>query len=433
MSGQTKGKGRLNTILRPSSKIKEVLFLSPFFFPEPISTGKYNTNLVEALAKAGCCVQVICSHPFYPEWRPYFSKAQIPNVQIHRGGLCVRYPGSTILRRLVLDTWYAVHVLRKIISLRLRGMTAVAVFPPTMYFLAVNVLMRKSCKVGIVHDLQGVLSESQSGGLRRFAGAIAKWLEKQSLRRCDLVVFLSETMATQCIQAYGLRPELCTVKYPFATALTGHGGKALKPLFAKGRNHLVYSGALGEKQCPWQLLELFFRVTLKSPDTVCHVFSKGPLFDALQAEASRRGMERVFFRPLVPGEQLAELYARSSVQIIPQKLGTSGGAFPSKLPNLLNAGVPVFAISDAGSELEHVLNAVDFGRTVNSWDLEAATDALLQFLAQESLRTHLERRSKAIRYINRYFDLENLVDTILKAKDDLPLDLGACGLENNRR
>ena len=46
-----------------SSKMK-ILILSPFFFPEPISTGKFNTALAKALRDKGMEVTVICSHPF---------------------------------------------------------------------------------------------------------------------------------------------------------------------------------------------------------------------------------------------------------------------------------------------------------------------------------------------------------------------------------
>jgi hypothetical protein len=49
---------------------ERLLLLSPFFFPEPISTGRYNTFLVQALVDKGVHVDVICFHPLYPNWRP---------------------------------------------------------------------------------------------------------------------------------------------------------------------------------------------------------------------------------------------------------------------------------------------------------------------------------------------------------------------------
>ncbi|MGB8475721.1 MAG: hypothetical protein WCE61_16705, partial [Candidatus Acidiferrum sp.] len=54
---------------RLSIPIKLWLF-SPFFYPETISTGKYNTILSRALAERGVEVNVVTSHPFYPNWKP---------------------------------------------------------------------------------------------------------------------------------------------------------------------------------------------------------------------------------------------------------------------------------------------------------------------------------------------------------------------------
>lgn len=49
---------------------KKILLLSPFFYPELISTGKYNTSLAKALVKHGHSIEVVTSFPLYPTWRP---------------------------------------------------------------------------------------------------------------------------------------------------------------------------------------------------------------------------------------------------------------------------------------------------------------------------------------------------------------------------
>src|SRR5581483_4859843 len=88
----------------------KVLLLSPFFFPEAISTGKYNTVLAEALGKVAAEIKVITSHPFYPGWKPRYSSTALAKVSVVRGGLWIRYPSGMTLRRLVLECWYALHV-----------------------------------------------------------------------------------------------------------------------------------------------------------------------------------------------------------------------------------------------------------------------------------------------------------------------------------
>ena len=59
-----------------------ILLLSPFFYPEPISTGKYNTDLVKELVKNRYELSVLCSHPIYPDWRVNCSNKALNGVKL---------------------------------------------------------------------------------------------------------------------------------------------------------------------------------------------------------------------------------------------------------------------------------------------------------------------------------------------------------------
>ena len=177
-------------------KTANLLLLSPFFYPDAISTGKYNSVLVQALVDCGVTVTVVCSHPFYPAWRPVRSADRLESVAIHRGGAWLRYPRSMILRRMVLEAWFALHAGWTTWRLRDGCSTAVAVFPPTLFFLIVIGLLPASAKkVGIVHDLQGVLGLSGGGWLKRALYRAVHAVEKRAFRSCDTLIVLSQSMA----------------------------------------------------------------------------------------------------------------------------------------------------------------------------------------------------------------------------------------------
>ena len=93
---------------------KKILILSPFFYPEPISTGKYNTDIALKLREEGHQVTVLCSHPFYPEWEAKYSSEELKGITIIRGGRKIKYPKKTSLRRIVLELWYALFVIKHI-------------------------------------------------------------------------------------------------------------------------------------------------------------------------------------------------------------------------------------------------------------------------------------------------------------------------------
>ena len=114
----------------------KIALLSPFFYPEKISTGKYNAALVEAMVSQGANVHVICSHPLYPKWKPARSNDSMKGVTIHRGGMHVHYPRENVLRRIILESWFTMHTLIKLYPIRKEIDTVVAIFPPVLFMLA---------------------------------------------------------------------------------------------------------------------------------------------------------------------------------------------------------------------------------------------------------------------------------------------------------
>ena len=106
----------------------------------------------------------------------------------------------------------------------------------------------------------------------------------------------------------------------------------------------------------------------RHPEVQFHVLSGGPFYESLRAEYEQRPEPRVKFHPLVAEQDLAELYARSAIQIIPQAEGTESAALPSKLPNLLAAGVHLLAICSSGSEVERMIQLAGTGSIATRWD-----------------------------------------------------------------
>ena len=88
------------------------MLISPFFFPEPISKGKYNTDLTLNLVKQGHRVHVWCFHSFYPDWKIKKSDQQLKNIFIKRGGLGVRFTGKQFIDRIILELTFLFFVIK---------------------------------------------------------------------------------------------------------------------------------------------------------------------------------------------------------------------------------------------------------------------------------------------------------------------------------
>ncbi|HDY70932.1 MAG TPA: glycosyltransferase [Nitrospirae bacterium] len=394
--------------------MKRILLLSPFFFPEQISTGRYNTWLARTLLQKGADIYVIASHPLYPDWKPHYAHEEMEGIKVYRGGDRLHYPTNNILRRLLLELWFAWHVFRGILRLRWqREMPdiAVAIFPPNLFYLSCSMLLPEDVReVGIVHDLQGIYAKKKKGLLGKLLAGLIHFVEKKAFSRCDRLVFLSREMMEEAMREYGLEEEACYVIYPPVTLEASRRPNSLEAIFPEGYRHVVYSGALGEKQNPERLLELFHRASLTGDNVMFHCFSSGLFFDALRKKYLSLEAH-IKFHSLVDEECLSELYSRSDVQIIPQLPGSSKGSLPSKLPNLLAAGVPVLAITEPSSELGALINKSG-GIVVHEWTPGAFTSGLMRALDISNKFTHEDLRKRNEETILPDFSIDKLADIV---------------------
>ena len=391
---------------------KKVTLFSPFIFPELISTGKYNTSLVNALAAANYSVEVVASYPLYPEWKPKKTNATLQDVRIHRAGL-FNYPKSMELRRMQLEIGFMFHAVRHLIRNRKQDIV-IPVFPPMLFFLPVALLLPgHTAKVGIVHDVQGIMAGVTNSPAKVWLLKFIQYFEKKVFSCCDKLIFVSRSMAKKAIDSYRLDPDKVSVAYPFVNINTGVLTNDLESFFPEDKKHIVYSGAMGAKQNPHDLLKFFIAFAKSRPDAMCHIFSRGPLFDELK-NRQIAGSEKIAFHDLVPEDNLYELYRRSHVQIIPQKPGTSEGAIPSKLPNIIAAGTPVFSIGDPGSDLSDLIDRSGIGYSAKSWDIGSLVTELEKFLDLSLRSSHSDRQISVNNFVKKNFGIKKLIQMIVE-------------------
>lgn len=337
--------------------------------------------------------------------------ASFTTASIHRGGLHIRYPKSAIGRRLVLELWFGLYGTIWTARLRHRVDTVVVVTPPGLFVMILRMFLPRTVRLlCIVHDLQGIMAMSTENWLRRTVGKVVGAVERRMVAACDKVICLSESMRQAIVTRYGIAGDKCEVHYPFPTLSGGAEGRNdLANSFPQGFHHVVYAGALGEKQRPRELVDFFGRLCRKRSNIMCHIFSAGPDFEQVRREVQRRGVDRLFLRDLVPDENLSELYERSTVHVVSQAPGTEAGAFPSKIPNLLSAAVPIFAICGSGSELAKILTESKLGLSVHNQNLDIWVEFMEQLLDQIK---HTPRQL-ARGYVRDKFNPDRLIAAIL--------------------
>ncbi len=359
--------------------MKKVLLLSPFFFPEKISSGKYNSLIARELVNSGYDVTVISSHPLYPSWKPYFDKTPLAGMTIKRGGAGIKYPKNPLLRRGLLELWFAYHVFCSLFNNKDRYDLVVPIFPPTLFMFVLKIFSKK-CKniVSIVHDLQGVHLQPNGSFAKKILSKLIFFIERYAFKMSDRVIYLSGEMRDIANKEYQLLDNRTHVAYPFVTINEFVDNGALNCIFDPGKKAIVYSGALGEKQNPSQLLSLAEAITSLHDDVVFYFFSEGYEFENLKEQCDNVSIR---FEALVNEEDLPELLFKSHIQVLPQVSGSSSASLPSKLPNILASGTHLFVITDEGSEIDALLESLSNCVVSKTWDLNDNQSALSKMVS----------------------------------------------------
>ncbi len=395
---------------------KKILFLSPFFYPEQISTGKYNSFLVEKFLESNYEVDVVAFHPFYPDWCVSKSDAPFNHAKVYRYGEKVRFPKSQILRRIVLELSYFYYVSKHFFRHKNNYDIVISIFPPVLFMFAAGFFLKKAVKVGIVHDVQGIMANAKKSFLHSTAAFLMGLVERNIYKKCDRLICLSYSMKDEIVKKYGVDKGKCEVFYPFVSLSQRKNDldpNCLSEIFEDGFQHIVYSGALGEKQRPYDLYDFFQKLAVTSPVPVkCHIFSRGPVFDSLLSRTKVSTGNKVMFHDLVDESDVSALFACSTVQVIPQAPGTGAGAFPSKLPNLLAHGVPVFAICDQGSELDRVINKVKSAKSIRTWNPQVMIAEMQDFLKTLKKTTHKTIYLENKNAILKEFDVDHFINSL---------------------
>ena len=363
------------------NKLKKIVLISPFFYPEPISTGKFNTDFALKLQEEGHQVTVLCSHPFYPDWKTRYSSEKLEGITIIRGGNKIKYPNKISLRRIVLEIWYALFILKNIKKHQNKIDVIIPVFPPSLAFYTASFFIKKEIKkIGIIHDLQIIYSSQKKGLFNKLITFFIKRVEKSCFKTCDTLIFLSEEMKNAALDIYKISKIKCQVQFPFTTIIDKPLSDNLKNILPNNQHNIVYSGALGENQNPNELLDVYDFISQNLSNSICYFFSQGPIFEELK---KRNNNSKIKFYSLVSKDDVQELYARSSIQIVPQLPNTSNGSLPSKLPNILASETKTLVITDKDSELEQLFNDYNLQKVITTWDKQIIVCAIKELLEQK--------------------------------------------------
>jgi len=389
-----------------------ILFVTQHYSPEVIGSGPYCADLAEGLAERGRPVTVVAGLPQYPDvadFAPF--NADPPLRQTIRGVRLERLHSwlprkRSAMMRIASELAFMLTGLWALLRGRLQRHDEVISLCPSIFTVLLGIFATApgGRHVALVHDIQSGLARSL--GIVRF-GLLVRLMrlcERFVLNRTDLVLVLSDEMATE-LRLLGVKTaiELLPI-WVDTTEITP------RPVPERRGTVLVYSGNFGRKQGLEQIVNLAAQLKTARPDVSFVLRGAGGERAAVAAAVSEQKLDNVRLEDLLPRERLGEALASGDIHLVPQNPDGANFAVPSKIYNIMAAGRCFVTTALPGSALWTLQAESQAFLCVPPHDPQALAEAVAALLDDAGLRRAMGERGR--QYVEREHDRQLILDQL---------------------
>ena len=354
-----------------------IVYLSPYFWPEEIGSAPYATELALWLKQQGHNLQVVSFRPHYPaigNFTPWMDGArdeeELGGIGISRIAVTERGTGG-FKERIKNDLRFLAGVWARAFRGRFRGTDLVIAYIPSVLTLFGAMLIRlvtRARLVAIVHDIESGLAKSLGLTSSRALLFAMNMAERFAFNRCDHVIVLTEGMRSE------LRRIGCKRPISVISIWASPAPEAPAPGFPVS---LMYSGNFGKKQNLDQLVPLIKRLSDTKPSIKVILQGDGSEKARIEEMFSAAGISNTRFMPLVAANELVPSLQAASIHLVPQALNVANYALPSKLFSAMSVGRPFICIAEADSPLDTLTRQSGAGLCVSPQDEETLFEAVV--------------------------------------------------------
>lgn len=389
--------------------MSNILYLSPYFWPEEIGSAPYSTELASWLQEQGHRLRVVAFRPHYPRIEDFGAWAggardeeKLDGIEISRIGVEGRGTGG-LKERVKNDLRFLFGVWSRALRGKFRGTDVVVAYVPsilTVYAALPVRLFTRARLVTIVHDIESGLARSLALASSGFVLRIMRLVEKVALNWSDQVVVLTSGMQWE-LREIGCRKPISIISI--------WASVAPEAPFPEAPVTVMYSGNFGKKQNLDQLVPLIKRLSDENETIRVVMRGDGSEKLRLQEKFEKAGIANTEFAPLVPSNELTRSLQSASIHLVPQALKVANYALPSKLFSIMAAGRPFVCIAEKGSPLDLLAQESDAGVCVPPDRHDTLHQAIVSLA---SARDELEAKGRNGRtYVQKYMNK----DTIMRA------------------
>lgn len=376
--------------------------------------------MIQYLSERQHDTTLLTTLPYYPEWKllngyrnkiyseEYFGKCKIIRVWSYLSS------NLTTSTRILKELTFYLLSLIVLVKKKFNGYQPdiiIYIAPPFFLPLVARSLFSSSKHAYHIQDLE-IDAAIELGLLPRFLQKALIKVEKKVLDKMNIITTISHAMMG-AIKKKGiynnvyLFPNWADSLNVFPKSSTWlHEDLGLNT----NKKLIVYSGNIGEKQGLERILYVAKRLE-KINELHFVIIGEGSFKDKLISIYNSLDLSNVSFRGLVEKSQLNKMLNSSFIQLVLQKEGKSNSFFPSKLANILAAGIPSVVTAEEGSGLHSIININKCGITAGYTD-EEITDSILQLYENTSKYDVIS--SNSIKYANEFMDKNQILSSYEK-------------------
>ena len=338
---------------------RRVLIVSMYYAPEVSGSAPYTTDLAEHLLARGAGVEVVTTHPHYPQWRRAGESVNRWQREERDGVTVWRVPGyipavPSASRRLAYESSYVAAASGLIAS---RRPDVIVGCSPGVFAAALAGTVARASDIPLVHWVQDVVSSAatQSGiGMGTRAARVLSRLEGVALRQSSAVAVPSQSFVPAVERLTCGRVPIRVVRnwsrVPDLSTLDGTSRRRL--LGWENRTVVLHTGNLGQKQGIDELLPALTALNDRHPNLLFVFTGDGNQRAGLQAAA--RKLRNIQLMDPVDSDVYLELLRAADVLLVHERSTVVDMSLPSKLTSYFASGRPVVAVtrSDSATALE---------------------------------------------------------------------------------
>lgn len=387
-----------------------ILKLSPYFYPERVSSTHISEDLNAALFAAGYTIDNYVPTPSRGISKEEHKKyLKIPyevrddgHTIVHRFRM-FREGRNPIQRalRYVLVNWKQYRRARKA-----EGIDLIygASTPPTQGLLLGKVKRKLSKRYGrnvpFIYNLQDVFPDSLvTTGMTKKGSLIWKIgrkIEDKTYKNADKIIVISNDIKKNIMEKGVPEEKIAVIPNWIDVDATRPVPRTANQLFdelglSREGFYVTYAGNLGLAQGVDTILDAADRLK-DEPELRFVIFGGGNKQEQYKQRID--GMQNVQLFPLQPPERVAEVYSLGDISAVACKKGAGKGAIPSKTVSIMATATPVLLSFDEGSELWRLIGENDCGYLAPAEDAAALA---AQILAAQQDAAARKRKGKNAR------------------------------------